>query len=127
MTRSTATAPTTVATSPSSAVAVSGTLTLTLAASATRIAPGAPITVTVSATDTQARGALAYRVSYGDGTSDQNVVPQFCLAGAGIVSHQTWPLTHRYTASGNYLVVATVTATCTPDRATATLSVISAR
>ena len=104
-----------------SASTVSGGLTVTLGTSTT--APGAAIRFVVTAEEAHARGALGYRVSYGDGTSDQNVVPLVCLAGAGSVQSQVWQLSHLYPSPGAYRVTATVTANCTPDRATASVPV----
>jgi hypothetical protein len=104
-----------------SASTVSGGLTVTLLTSTT--APGASVGFVVTADETHARGALGYRVSYGDGTSDQNVVPLICIAGAGSVQTQVWQLSHHYASAGAYRVTATVTANCTADRATASLPV----
>jgi hypothetical protein len=103
-----------------SASTVSGGLTVTLGMSTT---PGAEVRFVVTAEEAHARGALGYRVSYGDGTSDQNVVPLVCLAGAGSVQSQVWQLSHLYPSPGAYRVTATVTANCTPDRATASVPV----
>jgi hypothetical protein len=103
-----------------SASTVSGGLTVTLGTSTT---PGAEVRFVVTAEEAHARGALGYRVSYGDGTSDQNVVPLVCLAGAGSVQSQVWQLSHLYPSPGAYRVTATVTANCTPDRATASVPV----
>ena len=62
---------------PVVATAVSGALAVTVAGPAGAVAPGGTLILTVSARDAQARGALAYRVAYGDATTDQNAVPQF--------------------------------------------------
>lgn len=91
--------------------------------STSKAAAGATVGFRVSARETQARGALGYRVSYGDGTSDQNVVPLICIAGAGLVQSQVWPLSHHYASPGAFRVTATVTANCTADRATASVPV----
>jgi len=85
------------------------------------VSPGPAFTVT--ADESNAPGALAYQIAYGDGTTDQNAVPQHCVAGAGSPQSQTWHFTHQYAAPGTYHVSATVSATCTPDRATASLDV----
>jgi hypothetical protein len=98
---------------------VSGGLTVTLRTTV----PGASVGFVVTAEETHARGALGYTVSYGDGTSDQNVVPLICIAGAGSVQSQVWQLSHHYASPGTYRVTATVTANCTADRATASLPV----
>jgi hypothetical protein len=84
---------------------------------------GTPVTFTLTATESHAPGALGYVITYGDGTSDSNPVPQFCVAGPGPPSSQTWTLIHRYTAGGTYTVTATVSVNCSPDKATATLTV----
>jgi len=104
-----------------SASTVSGGLTVTVLASTA--APGAAVGFVVTAAETHARGALGYRVSYGDGTSDQNVVPLICLGGAGSVQSQVWQLSHHYPSPGTYRVSAMVTANCTADRATASVPV----
>ena len=102
--------------------ATSGGLEVTLTATPSRVAPGAPVQFSLSAREAQARGALGYQISYGDGTSDQIAVPLVCLGGAGSVRAQAWPLTHRYAGAGVFRVSATVTATCTSDHATAVVS-----
>jgi hypothetical protein len=113
--------PTTPTTPTTSASTVSGGLTVTLLTSTT--APGAALGFIVTAEETHARGALGYRISYGDGTSDQNVVPLICTAGAGSVQSRVWQLWHHYPSPGSYRVTATVTANCTVDRATASVPV----
>jgi hypothetical protein len=113
--------PTTPTTPTTSASTVSGGLTVTLLTSTT--APGAALGFIVTAEETHARGALGYRISYGDGTSDQNVVPLICTAGAGSVQSQVWQLSHHYPSPGTYQVTAIVTANCTLDRATASVPV----
>ncbi len=96
---------------------------MTIGASPARAAPGATVLFSVSAHEAQARGALGYRLSYGDGTTDQNVVPLVCLGGAGSAQGQTWRLSHRYATGGVFDASVTVSANCTPDRATVALSV----
>ena len=93
-----------------------------LTATPSRVAPGAVVQFSLSAREAQARGALGYQISYGDGSSDQIAVPLVCLGGAGSVRAQAWPLTHRYAGAGVFRVSATVTATCTSDHATAVVS-----
>jgi len=108
---------------PVAATAASGALAVTVAGPAGAVAPGDTLMLTVSARDAQARGALAYRVAYGDATTDQNAVPQFCLAGPGAPQTASWRLTHRYATGGSFRVSVTVTANCTPDHVTAELSI----
>ena len=83
---------------------------------------GTTVKFTLTATETQARGALGYRVAYGDGSTEQNAVPQFCLAGSGTPQTSSWQLAHTYANPGSFNVSVTVTANCTPDHATAALA-----
>lgn len=115
---------TTPADSASSDVARSGDLTVTLTVSPAQASSGAAMQFTIAADETAAHGALAYRLTYGDGATDQNVVAQYCLGGAGAPQTQQWQLTHRYASAGRYSASVTVTANCTPDRATATVPVV---
>jgi hypothetical protein len=80
------------------------------------------VAFTLSATETKAMGALGYSVTYGDGTSDQIAVPEYCTTTPAPAS-QTWHLSHTYAHAGAYRVAAMVGANCTPDHATATLTV----
>jgi hypothetical protein len=84
-------------------------------------AHGATVQFNLTATETQPQGAFGYQIAYGDGATDQNAVPQFCVAGSGPPQTQHWQLAHTYAASGTFNVSVTVSANCTPDRATATL------
>ena len=61
-----------------------------------------------------ALGALAYQMAYGDGTSDQNSVPNYCASGPGAPASQTWKLPHSYAKTGTYR--ATVTLRALPYR-----------
>jgi hypothetical protein len=83
---------------------------------------GDPVTFMVTARESHEPGSLSYRLAYGDGATDQNQVPQLCRAGPGSLAQQTWQLTHRYRAAGTYSAAVTVSAGCTPDRATATVN-----
>ena len=102
---------------------MTGGLTVTVTASPSPSARGAPVQFELTATETQPQGAFGYQIAYGDGATDQNAVPQFCVAGSGSPQTQRWELTHAYAASGTFNVSVTVSANCTSDRATATLSV----
>jgi hypothetical protein len=81
------------------------------------------VTLNVTASETHEPGSLSYRLAYGDGATDQNVVSQLCRAGPGSLAQQTWQLTHRYVTAGTYSATATVSAGCTPDRATAMVNI----
>jgi hypothetical protein len=110
--------------SPSSrATARSAGLAVTLTATPTRAKIGSTLQFEVTASDAHALGALGYQLRFGDGTSAENVVPQFCVAGKGAPSRQTWRLSHRYKAAGRYRVSASVYVNCTSDHATATVTV----
>jgi hypothetical protein len=82
-----------------------------------------PVTFTLKATESQAPGALRYQIAYGDGATDANAAPMYCTAWPGRPASQAWSLAHRYSAPGTYTVTATVGVNCSPDRATATLTV----
>jgi hypothetical protein len=101
----------------------SGGLAITLTATPTRAKIGSTVQFEVTASEAHALGALGYQLRYGDGTSAENVVPQFCVAGRGAASRQTWHLSHRYKAAGRYRVSASVYVDCTSDHATATVAV----
>lgn len=95
-----------------SVTASSGALTITLAATPVHpVAPDQPIALHLTAEDAAAVGALGYVLSYGDGTTDQNVVPQFCV-GSGVPAHQDWSFSHRYPGRGTYQATARVFVNC---------------
>jgi hypothetical protein len=95
---------------------------LRVAVTAAGSGTSATIHFTVSATDTHARGALGYHVSFGDGTGTSNAVPQFCRAGRGVPGHDLWHFAHHY-ARGVYHVTVTVRSNCTEVAATARMTV----
>ncbi len=101
----------------------SGGLIATLTATPTRAKVGSTVQFEVTASVRHALGALGYQLRYGDGTSAENVVPQFCVAGKGTPRRQTWRLSHRYKAAGRYRVSVSVYVNCTSDHATATVVV----
>jgi hypothetical protein len=80
----------------------------------------APVRLTVTADDVGARGALRYVLTFGDGASRHNLVPQFCTSNA---SHRRarWSFTHRYSRRGAYHVSVKVSASCSPASVTARL------
>jgi hypothetical protein len=104
----------------------SGGLIVALTAMPRRAKVGYTVQFEVTASAGHALGALGYQLRYGDGTSAENVVPQFCVAGRGVPRRQAWRLTHRYKATGRYRVSASVYVNCTSDHATATVGVIIA-
>src|ERR1700691_212636 len=109
---------------PSTATARSGNLTATLTATPTRVKRGSIVQFAVTASERQARGALGYRLLYGDGASAENVVPMFCLAGRGTPVRHKWRLSHRYRSSGRYTASLSVYVNCTRDSALAHITVI---
>jgi len=111
------------ASSTSSSSSSSGGLTVTLTATPSSTTPGTAVAFSLKAYESHAIGALGYRIAYGDGATDQNPVPQFCRAGPGQPASQTWQLSHAYAKPGTYTVTATVTANCTTDRGSATVTV----
>jgi hypothetical protein len=108
----------------STAIVRSGSLTATLTATPTRVKRGSIVQFAVTASERRARGALGYRLLYGDGASAENVVPMFCLAGRGTPVRHTWRLSHRYRSSGRYTASLSVYVNCTQDRALAHITVI---
>lgn len=106
------------------AIVRSGNLTATLTATPTRMKRGSIVQFAVTASEHRARGALGYRLLYGDGASAENVVPMFCLAGRGTSMRHTWRLSHRYRSSGRYTASLSVYVNCTQDRVLAHITVI---
>lgn len=104
--------------------ATSGGLSVILTAERAATSPGAAVTFVVRAQEIHAPGALSYQVLYGDGSSDQAAAPALCQPGPGGPAQQTWTLTHAYAGAGRYAPSVTVRAGCTPDRATATVTVV---
>ncbi len=113
---------TTIAVTPT-ATGASGGLTVALMADPSHGPASTPVTFTLKATESQAPGALRYQIAYGDGATDANAAPMYCTAWPGRPASQAWSLAHRYSAPGTYTVTATVGVNCSPDRATATLTV----
>jgi hypothetical protein len=101
----------------------SGSLAITLTATPMRAKTHSPIEFNLTAYAPHAPGALGYQLRYGDGTSTESVTPQFCVAGRGAPTRETWHLSHRYRAAGRYRVSASVYVNCTSDHATATVGV----
>ena len=97
-------------------MASAGGLTITLAVTPVKAKGAKPISFDLSAQEGEAHGALEYQIFYGDGKTDQNPAPQYCVTAAS-VAHSTWTLTHHYAAPGTYMVVMTAWANCTRDRA----------
>lgn len=113
---------TTAAASPGpSARGRSGADTVEITASPPHPQAGGTVDFTVHAGATRARGALTYRIAFGDGSTASPPVPEFCLR-RGQATSQTWRLTHRYSRPGTFWVSVTVSAVCTPGSATARLA-----
>ena len=74
----------------------------------------------------RASGALVYRLYYGDGTSTQNVAPQFCIASPQTPKRASWHLSHRYPRAGTYRVLAVGSVNCSSARASVTTVVVIA-
>jgi hypothetical protein len=119
----TTTVPPTTAPSTVSAAGSDGGLTIELSAEPAHGAVGTAVTVTLQATEAHAPGALGYQLAYGDGSQASNVTNTLCTAGPGAPASQTWTLTHQYAAAGSYTITATVTVNCSPDKATASVTV----
>ncbi len=98
-------------------------LTVMLTTTPTHAKTGSPVEFSLTAYAPHAPGAFGYQLHYGDGTSAENVVPQFCVVGRGAPTRETWRLYHRYKAAGRYAVSASVYVNCTSDHATATVAV----
>jgi hypothetical protein len=58
-------------------------LTVMLTATSTH-ATDSPVELKLTAYSPYAPGALGYQLSYGDGTSAENAVPQFCVVGRAL-------------------------------------------
>jgi hypothetical protein len=101
--------------------ATAGGLTITFTATPTQAKSGETVQFVVDAREQKAPGLLGYQIDYGDGVSDGNAVAQFCRSPAP--AHDTWKLQHAYTSVGAFHPSVTVTANCTPDHATATVAV----
>jgi hypothetical protein len=84
---------------------------------------GDPVTFNVTASESHEPGSLSYQLAYGDGATEQNLASTLCQSGPGSVAQQSWHLTHRYRTPETYSASVTVSARCTPDRATATLNI----
>ena len=78
---------------------------------------------TIKASESHAPGALVYQVQYGDGSSDENTAPTTCRGGPAPPLQQTWQLTHRYSKKGSFFAHVTVRANCTPDQASASVTI----
>ena len=97
---------------------------VTVTMSARRAADSArTVHFTISASASEAPGALHYVVAYGDGHTAANTTPLFCRAAPGGPEHQTWTLAHTYAKAGRYTVTATVGVTCSSHRAGVTLRI----
>lgn len=98
-------------------------LTVALTASPSPATTSAAVGFRLQADVQRARGALAYVLSYGDGTSSSNITPDVCQSGVGSPVKMTWWLRHRYDEPGTYHVVATVRPLCTSGRAAAHMTI----
>ncbi len=98
------------------AMAAAGGLTINLVVMPARAKARTTISFRLSAHEGEAHGALEYQIFYGDGTSDQNPAPQYCVTTPS-VADQSWSLSHSYATPGTYMAFLTATATCTRDRA----------
>lgn len=114
---------TTGAVGPSSVTATDGGLTFQVTAAPTHGPVTTAVVFTIVASATHATGALHYDVQYGDGTSDADAVPEYCVAAPGPAASQTWMLSHQYKAAGTYTVSITVAVNCSGQSATATMTV----
>jgi hypothetical protein len=104
----------------------SGGLTITLSATPANAPAGTTVHFTIKASESRAPGALVYQLAYGDGTSDQNTAPTTCKGGPATPAQQTWQLTHRYAKKGSFFAHVTVKANCTPDQASASITLTGA-
>jgi hypothetical protein len=101
-----------------SAASVSGQLLVTLAVAPVKAKAGATIGFTITATAGHATGGLGYQITYGDGRSDHNTVPKFCIGGTGAANQASWAVSHRYTSAGSYDASVRVYVNCGVDAAT---------
>jgi hypothetical protein len=117
-TRGPATATTLASGGSQTVMASTADLDVTMTVSPLRGPAGTSVGFSVTANASHATGALGYQLSYGDGTTAQNPVPQFCTAGGGNVSNSAWTLTHRYAAAGSYATTVHVFVNCSGDAVT---------
>ncbi len=79
-------------------------MTVTLTAYPARTGAGAAVSFRLELSARSAAGALAYRLTLGDGSSRQNIVPEFCRASPRGGASTSWQLSHRYARAGTYRV-----------------------
>ncbi len=84
----------------------------------------APVTFTLTMSDSHAVGAFGYDLKFGDGTSRTIAVPQYCLVPPGKPAHVTWRFTHRYSKIGHYRVTVLGYVNCTSTRASSATTVV---
>lgn len=84
----------------------------------------APVTFTLTMSDSHAVGAFGYELKFGDGTSRTIAVPQYCLVPPGRPAHATWRFTHRYSKIGRYRVSVLGYVNCTSTRALRAITVV---
>lgn len=93
-------------------------LDVTMSVTPLRGPAGTSVGFSVTANATDATGALGYQLSYGDHTTDQNAVAQFCTSGNGSVSNGAWSFSHRYAAAGTYPASVRVFVNCSSHEVT---------
>jgi hypothetical protein len=99
-------------------------LRISLKISPRRVAPGVTVVYEVHLTASHAVGALGYRMSFGDGASRANPIPQYCLQAPGRAASADWTIRHHYAKAGTYKVVVTGFVNCTAARAVARAVVV---
>jgi hypothetical protein len=118
----TTTVPPTTTTLPKTVAGSSGGLSVTLTVDPVRGLAGQSVRFILQAKETHAPGALHYAITYGDGGSGSLVTPSVCKAGPGKPASQVWNVPHTYAKAGTYTASVTVGVNCSPDKATASVT-----
>lgn len=100
-------------------------MTVTLTASPARAAADARVSFRLQLSARSAAGALAYRIGFGDGSSRQNIVPEFCRASPSGPERGSWEIPHRYAKAGSYRATLYGSVNCQrSSRAAVTVTVV---
>lgn len=116
------TLPVTTTTLPKTVTGASGGLTVALTVDPVIGTAGKLVRFILQANETHAPGALRYTITYGDGGSGALTTSDVCTKGPGKPVKDVWNVPHTYAAAGTYTADVTVAVNCSPDKATASVS-----
>jgi hypothetical protein len=116
------TLPVTTTTLPKTVTGSSGGLTVSLTVDPVLGTAGKLVRFILQANETHAPGALHYSITYGDGGSGALNTPSVCTKGPGKAVKDIWNVPHTYAKPGTYTANVTVAVNCSPDKATASVS-----